>query len=119
MARKPSTKKLINTRIASGYGGWIYCDHCGENIGYLCYVTYDNFKFSYKCKCGSQGHIHIAFGDVENTKVFDDKLISIKNRLCCPSDKSPLLTILGKKLDCYQYEIACVNCHTKYTEEKI
>lgn len=119
MARKPSLKELINTRIASGYGGWIYCDRCGENIGYLCYVTYDNFRFSYKCKCGGRGHMHIAFGDIEkNTKASDDKLILTKNRLCCPGDQSPLLTILDKKLACYQYEIDCVSCNTKYTEEK-
>ena len=52
MARIPKVKELINTRLASTYGGWIYCDYCGQNIGYLCYVTYDHFTFDYQCHCG-------------------------------------------------------------------
>lgn len=39
MARMPIQKELINTRLASGNGGWIYCAGRGENIGYLRYVT--------------------------------------------------------------------------------
>lgn len=113
MARKPILKEFKGTRLASTYGGWIYCDTCGENIGYLCYVTYDNFKLEYKCKCGNHGSMHITFDDVKEASL-GDKLIEIKNRLCCPTDKSPLLTILEKKLDSYTYEIDCVNCKTKY-----
>ncbi|MGX8128243.1 hypothetical protein ACWTV9_18440 [Clostridioides difficile] len=119
MSRKPIIKELKNTRLASGYGGWIYCDQCGENIGYLCYVTYDNFKLFYQCKCGGQGQMQIAFGDIENAKASDNQLIPIKNRLCCPSDQSPLFTILDKKFMSYRYEIDCVSCKTKYLEEKI
>ena len=118
MARKPIIKELVNTKLASGYGGWIYCMHCGENIGYLCYVTYDNFKFSFQCRCGECGRVKIAFGDIENAGVSGDKLIFKKNRLCCGTDQSPLLTILEDKLMSYQYEIDCVKCHTKYKGEK-
>ena len=32
----------------------MYCDKCNENIGYLCYATYDRLKLSYRCNCGSQ-----------------------------------------------------------------
>lgn len=46
MDRKSRKKLLENTKLASGYGGWIYCAHCNQNIGYLCYVTYDNFNFT-------------------------------------------------------------------------
>ena len=37
MARVLKNKELINTRLATNYGGWIYCNNCNENIGYLCY----------------------------------------------------------------------------------
>jgi len=119
MTRIPKIKELIGTKIANTYGGWVYCEHCGENIGYLCYVTYDNFRFNYQCKCGAGGSIHIAFGDKDNASHSKNKLINIKNRLCCPNDASPLLTILEKKLTSYQYEIDCIKCKTKYLEEKI
>lgn len=118
MARKPIIKELKSTRLANGYGGWIYCDHCGENIGYLCYVTYDNLNLTYQCKCGNQGRIQIAFDEVRESVCSQQKLIQIKNRRCCPADQSPLMTILEQKLVSYAYEIDCVNCMTKYREEK-
>ena len=33
MARVLKNKKLINIRLATNYGGWMYCDKCNENIG--------------------------------------------------------------------------------------
>lgn len=39
MARIIKRKELIRTRLLKEYGSWIYCDACGENIGYLCYAT--------------------------------------------------------------------------------
>lgn len=99
MSRIPKVKELVGTRLASGHGGWVYCDSCGENIGYLCYVTYDSFRFSYQCKCGAHGSIHLAFEDDCPTDNAADRLITIKNRLCCPRDNSPLFTILLKKLE--------------------
>lgn len=119
MARKPIMKELVNTKLASGYGGWIYCGHCDENIGYLCYVTYDNIKFSYRCKCGESGYMRIGFGDVGDATSSDNKLVPVRNRLCCPNDQSSLLTILDKKLISYQCKIDCVCCKTKYKEVKI
>lgn len=118
MARIPIIKDLKSTRVASTYGGWLYCDHCGENIGYLCYVTYDNFKFTYQCKCGETGCMHISFGDVSVLNHSENTLAPIKNRLCCPNDESPLLTILENKLMHYQYEIDCVKCNSKYLGAK-
>ncbi|WP_343248516.1 hypothetical protein [Diplocloster hominis] len=118
MSRVPSIKKLENTRLASTYGGWIYCGECGKNIGYLCYVTYDHFRFAYKCKCGACGSIQIDFEPEKQYIPSDKKTITIKNRLCCAEDQSPLLTVLEKNLDSYSYEIGCVKCNTKYAEEK-
>lgn len=119
MARTPQTKLLENTRLANTYGGWIYCENCGKNIGYLCYVTYNHFYFNYKCKCGTCGKMQIDFEEQNLIKVSESKLIIIKNRLCCPHDQSPLFTILEKNLDSYFYKIECVKCNTIYMEEKI
>jgi uncharacterized protein YbaR (Trm112 family) len=118
MPRTPKIKELINTRLASGYGGWIYCESCGKNIGYLCYITYDSFSLSYKCKCGGCGSMYIAFEDDSNSLVSDNKLITIKNRLCCPTDQSPLFTILDKNLVNYNYEVVCKACNATFKEEK-
>ena len=109
MDRKSRKKLLENTKLASGYGGWIYCAHCNQNIGYLCYVTYDNFNFTYSCKYGSQGSICIVFDDVKDSCSSTHKLITLKNRLCCPVDQFPLLTIL----EWYRF-IKTIFSHLKY-----
>ena len=118
MARTPKAKNLVNTRLASGYGGWIYCDNCGENIGYLCYVTYDEFHLSYQCKCGSPGRVDLEFPVEDNVTVTEpedsNSLITIKNRLCCPEDNSPLFTILSQKLVSCSYKVVCTACKRKY-----
>ncbi len=114
MSRKPTIKELNNTKLASGYGGWVYCDNCGKNIGYLCYITYDSFKFEYQCKCGGCGDMHIAFRDVSDAESNERELITIKNRLCCPNDQSPLFTVLEKNLENYQYEVVCNKCNIIY-----
>lgn len=118
MPRIPTHKELNHTRLANGYGGWIYCGNCGKSIGYLCYVTYDCFRFSYQCNCGGQGSIHIAFGDVGSAKTDSSQLTTIKNRKCCPKDQSPLVTVLEKNLTDYQFEVVCKQCNTKYREEQ-
>lgn len=118
MGRIPIIKELENSKLASTYGGWLYCDCCGENMGYLCYVTYDNFRFKYECNCGEKGSIHIAFGDVEDAICTTEKMLEIKNRLCCTKDDSPLLTILEKKLAAYTLEIDCCCCKTRYSKKK-
>lgn len=114
MARQLKKKELIHTALANNYGGWIYCENCNKNIGYLCYVTYDSFTFHYECNCGSKGMIMI---EVENGKVgkkSTDNLITIKNRFCCPNDNSPLITVLNKNLKQYKFEITCSDCGVNY-----
>ena len=118
MSRAPKTKILIRTRLGSKYGSWFYCENCGKSIGYLCYVTYDSFKFNYRCKCGGQGSMHIDFQDVSSQNTEDRNLIVIKNRRCCPIDNSPLFTILENNLDSYHYEVACNKCKKIYLGEK-
>ena len=114
MPRILKNKELVNTRLAANYGGWMYCDKCNENIGYLCYSTYDRLELKYKCNCGSEGRPLLDFEDSEPGKICDDELIIIKNRLCCAKDKEPLITILDKKVNSYEMEITCKACNSIY-----
>ena len=117
MARTLKHKELNNTRLANTYGGWVYCEGCEKTIGYLCYVTYDLIKLEYQCKCGNHGIVHVAFEN-DTATTAQQTLVTIKNRLCCPTDESPLVTILQKKLDTYKCEVVCKACNTKYLEEQ-
>ncbi len=73
MARSLKNKELINTRLAANYGGWMYCDQCNENIGYLCYSTYDHLELHYQCNCGSKGSAKITFDDSKAGSECDDE----------------------------------------------
>lgn len=118
MARVLKNKDLVNTRLAANYGGWMYCTECGENIGYLCYSTYDRIELTYKCNCGSDGSAVIDFDDSKTGADCDNELITIKNRLCCPEDNEPLITLLDKKLSNYDLKITCKTCANIYRKSK-
>lgn len=114
MSRELKKKELIGTKLATNYGGWIYCENCGQTIGYLCYVTYQSFHMDYQCKCGSCGSMYLTFSEKDTSETANEELITIKNRLCCPSDNQPLVTILSKKIEHYSAEIVCETCNRKY-----
>ena len=114
MSRIPIHKHLRNTRLANEYGGWMYCTSCNKTIAYLCYVTYDRFKFQFTCKCGESGNADIAFVNTQGAISSDKLPVAIKNRLCCPEDNSPLVTFVEKNLDKYSYEIVCKPCQHLY-----
>lgn len=118
MARILKNKELINTRLATNYGGWTYCDKCNENIGYICYSTYDKLNLKYKCNCGSEGSIVLDFEDSKIGKACSNELITIKNRLCCPNDTEPLITVLEKKVESYDLEVTCKTCSNIYKKLK-
>lgn len=118
MARVLKSKELVNTRLATNYGGWMYCDKCDENIGYLCYSTYDRLELKYKCNCGSNGSLLLDFEDSKVGKECNDELVTIKNRLCCPQDSEPLITILDKKVASYEMKVTCKSCESIYQKEK-
>ncbi len=118
MARAVKDKELVNTRLASNYGGWVYCDSCNENIGYLCYSTYDRLELEYKCNCGSIGSILLDFEDSKTGQDCSDELVIIKNRFCCPNDNEPLITILDKKVANYEMKITCKSCGAIYKKVK-
>ncbi len=118
MARVLKNKELVNTRLATNYGGWMYCDKCNENIGYLCYSTYDRLELTYTCNCGSQGSATLDFEDSQTGKDCPRELILQKNRLCCPEDHEPLITILDKKVANYEMKITCKSCGYIYHKKK-
>lgn len=118
MARILKNKDLINTRLATNYGGWMYCTACNKNIGYLCYVTYDSLDLHYECNCGSKGSILINFEDSKEGCKCNDELITIKNRLCCPNDEEPLITMLSKNIKRYELEITCKSCGKIYKKKE-
>lgn len=113
MSRELKKKELVSTRLANNYGGWIYCDQCNKNIGYLCYVTYDAFKFDYTCNCGSKGSCFLEFEDTTSALVDRQSLLTIKNRCCCPNDQSPLFTVISKNVTEYNVEVVCKTCGHK------
>ena len=118
MARNIKKKELENTRLATNYGGWMYCDKCNEDIGYLCYSTYDKIELKYQCNCGSQGSILIDFEDSKMGQTCKDELILIKNRFCCPEDNQPLITLLNKKIKNYEMKITCKTCNHIYDKKE-
>lgn len=118
MARAIKEKELTNTKLATSYGGWVYCTECNENIGYLCYATYDELTFNYQCQCGNHGKIFLNFVDSQKGNNCNDDLIIIKNRLCCPQDQQPLMTILDKKFKNYDLKITCKACGDIYHKTK-
>jgi len=95
----------------------MYCTKCNENIGYLCYSTYDKLKLKYQCKCGSNGNVLIDFIDSKTGTQKSDDLILIKNRYCCPKDNEPLITILENKMSNYELSITCKSCNKSYRKK--
>lgn len=118
MARVLKNKELVSTKLATNYGGWMYCDNCNENIGYLCYSTYDKLELKYTCNCGSQGSVLLDFEDSKIGKKCNNELVIVKNRLCCPKDNDPLITLLDKKLASYDMKITCKSCESIYEKVK-
>lgn len=118
MARVLKNKDLVNTKLATNYGGWMYCTECNKNIGYLCYVTYDRLKLNYECNCGSKGYVFLDFEDTKDGSLTDQELTIVKNRLCCPDDKSPLITMLSKNIKIYEFEITCKSCGKIYKRKE-
>ncbi len=119
MVRILKNKELVDTRLATNYGGWMYCEKCNENIGYLCYSTYDRLELKYKCNCGNQGSAILDFEDSKEGQEGNDELIIIKNRFCCPKDNEPLITILDKKVASYELKITCKSCNRTYKKKVV
>jgi len=118
MARTPTRKEVVNSRLLKDYASWIYCAGCNATVAYLCYVTYDQFDFEYTCLCGGRGRVRIEFEKNAEVRTSGQPLRLIKNRLCCPADLSPLVTFVDKNLESYKSGIICKSCGTRYSVEK-
>ncbi|KJS78371.1 MAG: hypothetical protein JL56_01510 [Desulfotomaculum sp. BICA1-6] len=112
--KKEKFKNIKNGRLLKSFGSWMYCNACNKTVGYLCYTTYSYFRFDFICECGNQGYFELGEkGDIKS-KENNDNLIIAKNRLCCPQDKSPLFSIVKKRLINYKYHVICKKCNGKY-----
>ncbi len=116
MVQRLKMKEIVNTRLANNYGGWIYCSSCEQPIGYLCYATYHSINLKYTCSCGNLGSIYIEKEDEIKPVPSLKPLLTIKNRFCCPEDQSPLITILGQRLEHASCKIVCQNCSHEYIQ---
>jgi len=116
MARTPKIKELENSRLLKEYASWIYCTNCNRTVAYLCYVTYDLFNFDYVCECGCHGSVNIEF-EHSKPNISKENLKQIKNRMCCPKDDSPLVTLVDKNINSYKLKIICNNCNTEFMSQ--
>ena len=107
-------KHIVNGRILKANGSWLYCDTCNKTVGYLVYSTYQNFRFDFDCKCGNKGHFELEYKTDKEIEKSNVELITKKNRLCCPVDEVPLLTIVEKNINKYSYSVTCNKCFHKY-----
>ncbi|PYG88011.1 hypothetical protein LY28_01721 [Ruminiclostridium sufflavum DSM 19573] len=117
-SKKQVEKKIINGRLACNYGGWMYCNECGNTVGYLCYSTYSYFKYNFKCNCGCEGSFELI-ENKDSKSNSDMPLLIKKNRLTCPVDESPLFSIVNKNVSSYSFEVTCNKCMTSYKESNI
>ncbi len=107
-------KEIQNGRILKNNGSWMYCDKCNKTVGYLCYSTYQDFQFDFVCKCGNQGSFKLKYQTESGLSKSSENLKTIKNRLCCPKDDSPLFTIVDKNVKNVKYSVTCKKCSTTY-----
>jgi len=111
-------KEIKNGRMLKNTGSWLYCDKCNKTVGYLCYSTYQSFRFEFDCKCGNSGSFDLRYDTEEIMTKSVENLKKRKNRLCCPNDDAPLFTIVEKNIANYSYSVTCNKCYTKFVHKK-
>ena len=117
-------KPIVSTRNAhylKGCASWLYCDNCRKTVAYLCYVTYQYFRFDFTCSCGCEGFAENRYGDIDLTGLPAGELVrnTANKRYCCAKDKSPLFSPVSKNLKNYHAEIVCKECGVRYTANEI
>ncbi len=110
-------KKIINGRMLKNTGSWLYCDQCNKTVGYLCYSTYQSFRFNFSCKCGNSGLFDLEYPTRKKRNDSEESLKTRKNRLVCPNDESPLFSIVEKHLERYSYSVICNRCNTVFGKD--
>lgn len=106
--------KFKNTRMLKRTGSWIYCDECNKTVAYLCYSTYQQFRFQFNCRCGSSGSIEIEHPNSPKKNTSTKSMKRIKKRLCCPNDDAPLFSIVEKHIEKYSYNVTCNECFNSF-----
>lgn len=109
-------KEIKNGRLLKNNGSWMYCNKCNKTVGYLCYTTYQDFKFDFECKCGNCGSFRLKYNTENDFSKSKEQLKTLKNRLCCPNDNSPLFTIVEKNIEKVEYSVICKKCKTEYSK---
>ncbi len=84
-------KQITNGRLLKNNGSWMYCSQCDKTVGYLCYSTYLQFEFNFKCNCGNVGNFQLSYAPEKTFVQGAADLKQNKNRLCCPNDDSSLI----------------------------
>jgi len=92
----------------------MYCNKCNKTVGYLCYTGYIKFKFDFECNCGNNGVFELQYNTNNESSVSEKELKTQKNRLCCPTDNSPLFTIVNKNVKMVKYSVTCKKCANTY-----
>lgn len=110
-------KEIKNGRLLKNTGSWMYCDKCNKTVGYICYTTFQYFKFEFECNCGNKGFFKLSYKTDREIQESDEELKLIKNRFCCPNDNSPLFTIVNKNIKQVKYSITCKECLTQFTKK--
>lgn len=109
-------KEVVNGRMLKNTGSWLYCSKCNKTVGYLCYSTYQDFDFKFRCKCGNSGRFRLEYETNNKVSMSSTELEKKKNRLCCPNDSAPLFTIVEKNIENCSYSIVCNKCYSKYNK---
>jgi hypothetical protein len=107
-------KEIQNARLLKNNGSWMYCNKCDKTVGYLCYSTYQDFEFDFVCKCGNKGSFRLKYQTENGLTKSNIELKTIKSRLCCSNDDSPLFTIVDKNIEQVNYKVTCKKCSTTY-----
>lgn len=120
MSKEKPTVVAHNAHYLKGHASWLYCDNCNKTVGYLCYVTYSYFKFSFVCLCGCSGSVENTYKDNAWRSAPLGELMRnpVNKRYCCANDQSALFSPVPKNLSSYCAEIVCKECNTKYICEE-
>ena len=120
MSKEKPEVMAHNAHFLKGHASWLYCDNCNKTVGYLCYVTYRYFRFSFLCRCGCQGMVENSYSDVDLQSLPLGKLTRnpVNKRYCYPRDNSALFSPVPKNLRSYHAQVVCKACNTRYVCEE-
>lgn len=120
MAAEKPTVTADGAHYLKGHASWLYCDSCNKTIAYLCYVTYQYFRFSFVCQCGSKGSVENRYREIVLTDLPKGTLKkkTANNRFCCEKDDAALFSPVPKNLVSYHAEAVCKECGTKYEAQE-